>query len=1128
MSRNVCPKCNSDVENNQIRCSKCSMRLKQVCPECGSLNDFGIENCLNCGTVLIKYCENCGSANLPNASVCRKCNQSLEKPVLTFQKHRGDDKTEIGIVEEDNNNIPVENTPVQEEITVESDNNEDIIELNEVPEKSENENEIIEEQEDELTYENPPETLVDGDVASVEAGEEPTENIETEIEDEFENTVDSVNEVEGLVKPVSEVKSPELLIDNEEFDIDSSNVSEDEEIFDYSDAQDLLNRLVQVIDQPNKKVVAVCGEEGMGKTTIINALLNSLSQKQILGIHSECSELTKIAPFGCIRNSLLRLLSLPDFHPDMPSYFGEQSKKLFASNFENLTPQEVLDFMNFLYPSLAGNYKDLYNNKIKTYTILEKVIKSITSKNNVIFIIDNFDLIDTSSYDFVNYLIKNNKINNKLIVTYQEHKSAKYYFDETIADTSIFETLSIVNMNETQASKLVQNFVNTENIPEEVLNVINTNGKGNIFFTEQFLALLFDVGYISVNQNIMSFNNQMPLPFSPQSLEELIKDRLNTIKINELKECLYTASVLGYRFDSNIFGEVMEYTPEQTQEVLKKLSELMYLYQSGNYEFSFKNMTSWNVIFDEAQTIPNFKPICKKIYYIMGKYGLSNVTIKASVAKQRDEAETAFQSWKVAADTAAYLGDEYIYTTCCEQWLAASGYSETSEQITDAQIEVLESLGKLYSFDRPEIAVKYLTQPVLYSQKQGNIPKLIELSAYMIKACEVIDNYNGIVETVDMVVSSSVNLQPLEKTIILSKKMKSLFVLGNCEEAINLANNDLLPVLEAELSKNNNPEQMEKLFEIWFDISINLANTYSLQGNTQSLAIIANIDETLKMNNIKNEEYSIRLSLSKAFAQTIMGCTSDCFDTLNNISPVVLGKNKLYKSQYNLILSLAKIMSEDIDDLKQKLFEFAKFSDDNFDKFGKHMFKLIFATLLFLSGDFAKSIEIFNDELNFFAKEKIVTGALLSWLFISRINLLTRNPESAENVAIKALEVAQNPKFSQYHISIYLQKLIAEVNIAKGDFDAAKMYIEKGMLIAKQFGLELAKIELYNSYIKLLEQVFVKPESDKNDTINKINQLYKSSLVSLQKLNSPVLTAKVQMAYSGFVNYCQQNSLQLT
>ena len=240
--------------------------------------------------------------------------------------------------------------------------------------------------------------------------------------------------------------------------------------------------------------------------------------------------------------------------------------------------------MNFLYPAAIGNYSDIHYNKLQTYNLLENVIKSVTSNNNTIMIIDNYDLTDTSSYEFINNLVSKNIINEnlKLIITYKEHKPAKDYFDERFKNIDIFETLYMLNMNKTQTLQLVQNFVNTDKIPEEVLTVINNNGKGNIFFAEQYLALLFDSKYIVFNQDTTDFNREMQIPYLPNNTEEVINLRINLIQPDNIKENLYMAAILGYKFDANIFAEAAEYTPEQADEVLSRLTESMYIQKSTN------------------------------------------------------------------------------------------------------------------------------------------------------------------------------------------------------------------------------------------------------------------------------------------------------------------------------------------------------------------------------------------------------------------------------------------------------------------------------------------------------------------------------------------------------------------
>jgi hypothetical protein len=173
------------------------------------------------------------------------------------------------------------------------------------------------------------------------------------------------------------------------------------------------------------------------------------------------------------------------------------------------------------------------------------------------------------------------------------------------------------------------------------------------------------------------------------------------------------------------------------------------------------------------------------------------------------------------------------------------------------------------------------------------------------------------------------------------------------------------------------------------------------------------------------------------------------------------------------------------------------------------------AWLMHKEGEYSQANIIFNEELTYFAKEKTVTGALIGWLFIAKNTLETAGIENAEHVAMKALEVAQNPKFSQYHITIYLQKLIAEINLLKGDLNSAKMYLEKGMLIAKQFGLDLARIELYRSYTKYLQIAQKDMAKEEQSGIKeKIQQIFEAIITDAERIKVPGLQENIKQDYN--------------
>lgn len=1161
-----CPKCKNAVEEDAIRCPHCNMRLRVFCPSCNTVNAFGEEKCQNCGTILIKYCEACHSANLPDAHECRKCQNPFEQEVLTFEKKRKVSKSKITelknktkqeiidelvthseeqndeisrFVQTPNHPIPtpieqeqvIEEEPVVEEISDEiitDEPEQEVIQpVQEIEEEPIEEIEPIEEEQEEPVSEIE-EPVVEEEVIEPDQSEvqEETEVIEEPTEPEVEEIQDIKPEQE---EPVSE--STVSQEEHEEQEEIEEPLEEDEQKVSCDSAEEVAEQLTNLVHGENNKIiVSVCAEEGMGKSTILSGFTSQLTEQGIVTICAEGSELIKVSPFGCIRDALLKLLTLPDIHPNIEVFYSENTRQLFVQNFETLDEHEITNFMNFLYPSMQGYFDDIYKNKQAMFDLLDKILGSIISKNKAVFVIDNFDFIDSISFEYISHLIKSAIINQetKLIVTYRENKSARAYFEEDLPKL-IFTTIHLNNMSAEKTIKIVQNYTNTPDVPEEVNKIAVENGKGNIFFVEQFLSLLFDVGYMFIDENMMKFKKDEPIPFSPANIDSVISLRLQAIQMPEIKDGLFAASIMGYKFDKIAFGAVLELDENQTEEMLQKLAELLFIQKVSDYEYAFKNMTTWGVVFDGAQKDPKFKVFSKKIYYTLNQYALSNPTLKPLISKNREDIETAIQNWKEAAAICAYFGDVELYATAMEQLLVSSGYDPNSEDLTEEQLNAVEQIGKIVYKINPQAAIEYLTAPVINAKESRNTPKVIELCGYMIKACYKVSNYNGVIESADTILNiADGDLSPLDIALVKSRKLHALFKIGNCEEGINLANNDIIPVLEDALSKQNDPDFSQTLFASWFETSLNLIYLYALQGNIKAVDTANAMFEILQMNNIVNPDYEMKLTLAKALGLTVLGRIKDSFDLLANAEKMQEYNNPDIITKRNVIYALNLAFSNETDLLAEKLFEFAKYADDQNDQYGKHLFKLMVAWLIFKQGDFAKANSIFNEELTHYAKEKIVTGALISWLFIAMNTLATEGAENAEHIATKALEVAQNPKFSQYHAAVYLQKLIAEINILKSDAAAAKMYLEKGLLTAKQFGLELPQVELYRTYTNLMKQMMAQPNVDRAECAQKAIKVYNSAIQIAKQLSVPNLTETITDEYNQFVELCESNDIAIS
>ena len=228
---------------------------------------------------------------------------------------------------------------------------------------------------------------------------------------------------------------------------------------------------------------------------------------------------------------------------------------------------------------------------------------------------------------------------------------------------------------------------------------------------------------------------------------------------------------------------------------------------------------------------------------------------------------------------------------------------------------------------------------------------------------------------------------------------------------------------------------------------------------------------------------------------------------------------------WNFTNILNKLYKKDWENIKEDLYSVVTFANNYNNLLAKNLLKVFLGKVLQEEGNLSKALDIYNEQVTFFAKEKIAIGALLCWYYIAKVSLVTEGSDKALDIAQKALDVAKNPKISNYYFMVLYKKLIAEVFLIKGDMEAAKMYIEKALMIVKQYDLKLMKISLYQLYAKYLEEmVSKKPQNKANYAQNAITT-YKKALSMIAEMDMPKIEADIKKNYSSFKAFCQLNNI---
>ena len=1105
-----CRKCGSEIPDESIRCSNCGIKVNMYCPECKTLNPFGTKVCKSCGLELLKTCPQCGANNLYSSKECRKCKASLEE-----QKEQ-ENVAETEVIDSD---IVRPFSSVEPAFAPQQ------IDMNLAETKQDEETK----KEDEFT-----------NIFNIEVEQEEEPEVVEYIEDEEKQVQNHSEEVENLednleIAPLEEVVDEEVQesIQNES-DVEEQEDIEEDILFEVQ--PEVVKQVSNVIRTSiTKQVIALQGPEGCGKTAILKQVNKYLSSKGYLFLYGSCTPLVQITSFGFFQDAFLRIMGFPPYAKSSESFIKDFKKSNFYNLFNFLDANELNQFLNIFYPSQKDNFENIMENKQKMFSILEKVIKSFSLNNNLVITIDNFELLDGASYDFIVHMLQKGYFNNrlKLLVSYQEDKSIQTYFDVSKADDRIFEMIKVNKLSSDEVVDVIKTSLNIdlrEMLNKEHLDELLARTNGNALRMEQELALLFNTHYLSLKGNDIIINEDNMPEIEPTSFEELIKLRLNSLS-PMAKNVLFMAAIMGYRFATSILCLAVTMPAEKATKLIDFLIQEQFIQRVDNFTCEFKSLTLWKLIYQEAKADLLYKENSERLYVSLKHLTLSSNLQKLISCTEALSKNEAFLIWQDTASISAKLGDTNLYVISQKQCLKILE-EQNLLNAEELKADIYEQIGKLLCEKSPKEAVTYLANVLDSEIKMGNLNKVIDLSGYFVKSCYLSGNYFGAAEAVDAVISNielaDVQVSPTDIALIKTRKLKALFNIGNCEQIINLVNEDIMPSLEKLLdAKNIDLKYKSLMVDAWLHSKTILAKAYAMQGNNNVFNVITQMKQFLDKYSYNTEYYTLQIALIEAFGNTIIGEIYKSNELLSAIS--LRTKNSQMEpellSEWNLISVINRILSNENDGLKADLFELAAFTNNINEHFMKNIIKLMLGYVLKEEGNTQKALEIFNDQITYFAKEKVAIGAMLSWLLIVQLSIEMGDDEKALSTATKSLEIAQSPKINNYFFIIYFQKHIADIYLKKGDFTAAKMYLEKAIMLAKQFELKYQVIELYVAYGNYMEEFMKVTHNYSSTNVSNTLEMYEKALLAAKELKLNNLIECVNRAKSDFKTFCQLNSI---
>ncbi len=875
-------------------------------------------------------------------------------------------------------------------------------------------------------------------------------------------------------------------------------------------------KFIEAIKSSEASVITISGESGLGKNLILRYVINDLKSAKVIWLTGTCTQVTQLSPFGYFQDILLNFFNINNFCPDTLQ-LKKNSIKFFKQDFPSLTNHEILDLLNILYPENLDRYENIYFNKAKTFNIMKKVILTIVDKVKAIFVVDNFEYIDGMSYDFMQELLNDSQILErcKFVLLSRVSKPGLGCVTSPKLNENNYVDLSLAPFNLSQVQAMLAQYKGINFDKSFTDYAYNVSG-GNPAYVEQAVMLYRD----SDGQH----NNH-------ESIESIISARLNILKQEDISayRMLSAMAVLGCKFYPAMLENFDNHQMSEFERIIELLVQKGYIIQFNNLSFEFKSNDIWKVIIAIIKTERYFEEILNQLYELLSIYKQSSVALIGYIVQKLNNSDKAFDVWTILMKQASYIGDIGLYIIAQKQALKLIEF-KTTPYYQKIKKNIYTRVGKLMEPINHEAAFEYLQNAILMLEDHEEVEH-IELLGYIASASMKNGNYWGVVECADNVLNKIPENMELERALIKSREVRPLVRLGNYGQVVNLIDTEIMPIFEKYLSKGRNMHciSIKELYELWLEVYLDFAEALTMQGDARMFDIINLIFEIFDKNKVTEPALLCRAHLALALANTVKGDIKTSGKVLDDVLKEfpLDSMDSFIISRWNFIDIINKFEKKDYDSLYSELFNVVAYANNVNDNFTKNILKTLLSKILKEKNDSKKALEILEEQVSYFAKEKVATGVLLAWYLIAQIKLVTKGTQFALDIAMKALDIAQGPNINNYYYMALFNRLIGEVYTAKQDFESAKVYIEKSIFIAKQFGLEGILIDDYLQLAKLYQELALPKSSKRAEYIKlalKMYQLAKNVGITSEHLH---LQKKIKSELNVLTSFCKLNGITL-
>ena len=358
------------------------------------------------------------------------------------------------------------------------------------------------------------------------------------------------------------------------------------------------------------QVVLLCGEPGIGKSRILQALREKVSAEGISCWQYQCSPYFANSALYPVIDHIERALKFErqDSAQAKLAKLAALVREFRRSDLDvNLIGRLLSLPAESRYGALAMTS---HKQKEETIRALNALIEAAAETRPVLVLFEDLQWADPSTLELLDALRNRlGKMQVLLLATYRPEFKSQWIGQPSVT------ALTLSRLDPAQTRAIITRVTDSKALPEEVISQIVVKTDGIPLFVEELTKTVIESGLLAETEAGYTLSGPLPDLAIPATLRDSLMARLD--RLTRIKEVAQIGACIGREFSEELLAQISPLARPELQAALKELVDSELVFRNGeppNTSYLFKHALIQDAAYDsllKAKRIQSHAQIAK-------------------------------------------------------------------------------------------------------------------------------------------------------------------------------------------------------------------------------------------------------------------------------------------------------------------------------------------------------------------------------------------------------------------------------------------------------------------------------------------------------------------------------------